>query len=66
MLAIVAAILFGLALLLDLLNVSAGADAVLHPSTLTIAGLLCVALHLAGVGAGWRGRGFRGRRPGRG
>lgn len=64
MLAIVAAILFGLGLLIDLLNVDG--NEVLNPTTLTLAGLLCLALHLAGVGAGVRGRGFRGRRPGPG
>ena len=54
MLAIVAAILFGLALLLDLVNVNIGAGVTLD--TLLYAGLLFLALHLAGVGAGLRGR----------
>ncbi|HEV2089323.1 MAG TPA: hypothetical protein VGR21_13525 [Cryptosporangiaceae bacterium] len=58
MLAIVAAILFGLALLLDLINQSLGT--VITVQTLLLAGLLCVALHLAGVG------GHRGLRSGRG
>ncbi len=59
MLAIVAAIVFALALLFDLADVSS--DAV-DNGTLTVLGLLLVALHLAGVGAGanWRGR-SRGR-----
>lgn len=52
MLAIVAAILFGLALLLDLANVSLGDT--INTGTLVTAGLLCVALHLAGVGVGVR------------
>jgi hypothetical protein len=64
--AIVAAIIFGFALLLDLLDTDLGASDALNPATLTIAGLLCIALHFAGFGTGWRGRGFRGRRPGRG
>ena len=53
MLAIVAALLFGLALLLDLLNVNIGGGITLD--TLLYAGLLFLALHLAGVGSGWRG-----------
>jgi hypothetical protein len=56
--AIVAAILFGLALLLDLLDTSLGEAITVQ--TLTLAGLLFVALHLAGVGS-WRGR-WRSRR----
>jgi hypothetical protein len=57
--AIIAAVLFGLLLLLEL----AGADLgpILDQGTLTTAGLLCIALHLAGVGTGWR-TGWRGRR----
>ena len=47
MFAILAAILFGLALLLQLTSVSFGT--VITSATLTTAGLLCVALHLAGV-----------------
>ncbi len=60
MFAIIAAVLFGLLLLLEL----AGADLgpVLDAGTLTTAGLLCIALHLAGVGTGWRSYGWRGRR----
>ncbi len=52
MLAILAAVIFGLALLIDLLNIQVG-DALNYP-TLLMAGLLCAALHLAGVGSGWR------------
>jgi hypothetical protein len=58
MLAIVAAILFGLALLLDLVNIGLGGG--ITYDTLMYAGLLCLALHLAGVGAGWRMRGRTG------
>jgi hypothetical protein len=56
--AIIAAILFGLALLLDLLKTSLGD--VITVTTLMLAGLLFVALHLGGAGA-WRG-GWRSRR----
>lgn len=59
MFAILAAILFGVALLLDLIN--QGND-VLNPGTLTTAGLLCVALHLGGMGVAWRGRRWSRRR----
>ncbi|WP_232662239.1 hypothetical protein [Pseudonocardia sp. TRM90224] len=48
MLAIVAAVLFGLALIFDLAGFSL---AVITSSLLVTAGLLCLALHLAGVGA---------------
>ena len=66
MLALVGAAIFALALLLDLLNVKTG-DA-FNSTTLLMAGLLCVALHLAGIGGaspvngGWRGRGRSGSR----
>jgi len=52
MFAIIAAVIFGLALILDWANVKAS-DA-FTPQTLMIAGLLCLALHLAGVGAATR------------
>jgi hypothetical protein len=48
MAAIVAAVLFGLALLFQLLNLSVS---VITATVLITAGLLCVALHLAGVGS---------------
>ncbi|GAA2563912.1 hypothetical protein [Pseudonocardia hydrocarbonoxydans] len=47
MVAIAAAVLFGLALLFELISYSVS---ILTPQTLTTAGLLCVALHLAGIG----------------
>jgi hypothetical protein len=50
MFALIAAAVFALALLLDLLDVSGG-DA-FNAGTLTIVGLLCLALHLGGVGVG--------------
>jgi hypothetical protein len=57
MLAFVAAILFGLALLLDFLDASVS-DA-FDNTTLVTAGLFFLALHLAGVGAGVRTGGWR-------
>jgi hypothetical protein len=69
MLAIVAAAVFGFALLLDLFNTNLGAPDLLNWNTLVLIGLLCLALYLAGVGSGGApsgGRWYRGRRPGRG
>ncbi len=71
MLAIAAAVVFGFALLLDLLNSNLGAPDLLNWNTLVLLGLLLLALYLAGVGGGPRttsgaGRSWRGRRPGRG
>lgn len=51
MLAIVAAVLFLIALIFQLANITV---AMITATVLVIAGLLCVALHLAGVGAGAR------------
>lgn len=56
MVAIVAAVLFGLALVFELAGVTVS---VVTATTLTTAGLLCVALHLAGVGTGTRSGGWR-------
>jgi hypothetical protein len=69
MLAIVAAAVFGFALLLDLINSNLGAPDLFNWNTLVLIGLLCLALHLAGVGRGGATGGggrWRGRRPGRG
>lgn len=57
MLAIIAAVLFGLALLLDLADASLGDT--ITTGTLVTAGLLCLALHLAGVGAASRNWNWR-------
>jgi hypothetical protein len=61
MLAVIGAVLFALALILDLADASLGGT--VTTGTLVTAGLLCVALHLAGIGAktrvGWRSRGRR-------
>lgn len=59
MFAIIAAVIFGLALILDLANASLGT---ITSGTLLIAGLLCVALQMAGIGANVRGRSFASRR----
>jgi hypothetical protein len=72
MLAIIAAIVFAFALLLDLFNTNLGAPDLLSPTTLLLLGLLLLSLYLAGIGSGPRGAGtgsgrrFYGRRPGRG
>jgi hypothetical protein len=50
MLAIVAAVIFAIIILMDLTSVSLGIDR----GTFLVAGLLCIALHLAGVGVGAR------------
>ena len=60
MFAMVAAVIFGLALILDLANASLGDT--ITTTTLLIAGLLCVSLHMAGIGATVRGRSFAWRR----
>ncbi|WP_193318377.1 hypothetical protein [Nonomuraea phyllanthi] len=51
MFALIAALLFVLALIFEIAGVAVGS--VLTVTTLGTAGLLCVALHLMGVGAGW-------------
>ena len=59
MTAIAAAVFFGLALLFHLANFSIS---VITAAVLVTAGLLCVALHLAGVGNTVRVRGYTRRR----
>ena len=56
MFAILAAVIFALSLILDWTDAKVS-DA-FTPQTLLTAGLLCVALHLAGIGTstGWIGR----------
>lgn len=56
MLAILAAILFGVALILDIAAMTFG---ILPSSVFVAAGLLCLALHVAGVGDRYRFRSFR-------
>jgi hypothetical protein len=71
MLAIAAAVVFGIYLLLDLLNVKQ--TDLFSFNIFAMLGLLLLSLYLAGVGSGPRsgtgtgsGRRFYGRRPGRG
>jgi hypothetical protein len=52
MLAVAAAILFAIAFLLN--ATSTATDAVFSPTSLLLAGLACLALHLVGVGTGWK------------
>jgi hypothetical protein len=71
MFAIAAAVVFLIALLLDFFNTDLGAHDLFNFQTLTLLGLLFLALYLAGFGSGPRtgtgsGRRFYGRRPGRG
>jgi hypothetical protein len=75
MLAIAAAVVFGIYLLADLLNTNFNAPDLFNFETMGSLGLLLLALYLAGVGSGPRagsgsgsgsGRRFYGRRPGRG
>ncbi|GAB2465540.1 MULTISPECIES: hypothetical protein [Streptosporangium] len=51
MFALIAAVLFLLALIFQIAGVAIGA--VVTAATLALAGLLAVALHLMGVGTGW-------------
>ena len=72
MLAIAAAVVFGIYLLLDLLDVKQ--TDLFNFNTFAALGLLLLSLYLAGIGSGPRGTGsgggsgrrFYGRRPGRG
>lgn len=57
MLAILAAVLFAIALIMDLADATAGISA----SAFVTAGLLCLALHMAGVGTRLPARNSRGR-----
>ncbi|MFC7531260.1 hypothetical protein [Actinoplanes sp. GCM10030250] len=74
MLAIAAAIVFGVWLLADLLDTQFGAPDLFNFPTMASLGLLLLSLYLAGIGSGPRGTGsgsgsgrrFYGRRPGRG
>ncbi|MFI6598456.1 hypothetical protein ACIBHX_19535 [Nonomuraea sp. NPDC050536] len=60
MLAVVAAIIFGLGFLLDLVNVRIPGG--ISGMTLVLLGLTLLALHQAGIGtASFRGSGWRGR-----
>ena len=52
MLAIIAAVLFVIAFLLN--ATSTATSAVFAPTSLLLVGLACLALHLAGIGTGWK------------
>ena len=55
MFAVIAAVLFGLLLVLELVDEDLGElGEILTDNALLYAGLLCLALHLAGVGSGGR------------
>jgi hypothetical protein len=60
MLAIIAAVLFVIAFLLT--ATSTATSAVFSPTSLALVGLACLALHVAGIGTGWRVPGRGGRR----
>jgi hypothetical protein len=60
MLGFVAAALFIIAFLIN--ATSAATSAVFSPTSLLLAGLACLALHLAGVGTSWAVPGRRTRR----
>ena len=65
-------LVFGIALLLDLLDTNLGARTSSTAHTMMLIGFLLLSLYLAGVGTGRGagggngGRWYRGRRPGRG
>jgi len=54
MLAIIAAIIFAIAFIINVAGITTAA--VLAPSSLILLGLACLALHVAGIGSGWRWR----------
>jgi hypothetical protein len=54
MLAIIAAVLFAIAFIINATGTSV--SAVFDPTSLLLVGLALLALHLAGVGSGWRWR----------
>jgi hypothetical protein len=60
MLGFAAAVIFFIAFLLNATSTSA--SAVFSPMSLLLVGLICLALHLSGVGTGWSVPGRRGRR----
>lgn len=51
MLAIIAAVIFAVAFLLEV--TSTASSAVFSPVSLMLLGLACLALHVGGIGAGW-------------
>jgi hypothetical protein len=57
LLAFVAAVLFAIALIMHAASISTDVD--FSANSFVFAGLVCLALHEAGIGSGWRGRGRR-------
>ena len=55
MLGFVAAILFAIAFIINAANVSIS-NAIFTPTSLMLLGLVCLALHLSGVGTSWKYR----------
>jgi hypothetical protein len=53
-LAIVATVIFAIAFIIRV--TSTATDAVFAPASLALLGFVCLALHMAGLGAGWRQR----------
>ncbi|GGO83822.1 hypothetical protein [Wenjunlia tyrosinilytica] len=51
MLAIVGAVIFGIAFVINATGTET--DAAFTPTSLLLLGLVCVALHLGGIGSGW-------------
>ena len=60
MLAIIAAVIFAVAFLLDVTGMAT--NPVFAPAGLLLLALACLALHIAGIGADWRFRTTRRRR----
>ena len=60
MLGFVAAILFAIAFIINAANVSIS-NAIFSPTSLMLLGLVCLALHLSGVGTSWKYRRYPGR-----
>jgi hypothetical protein len=54
MLAIIATIIFAIAFIIRV--TATATDAVFAPASLALLGLVCLALHMAGLGTGWRFR----------
>lgn len=55
MLGFIAAVLFAIAFIINAANVSVS-NAIFSVTSLMLLGLVCLSLHLIGVGAGWRWR----------
>ncbi len=64
MLGFVAAILFAIAFIINAANVSIS-NAIFSPTSLMLLGLVCLALHLSGVGTSWKYRRWPAWLPGR-